>query len=163
MNGNGLVMKFFIMIFYTIFFFIKKGYQNIFGIRTNGARAVVINEHEEILLVLHSYIPGWHFPGGGVDKGESPREAIIREVREEAGIIVKETPCIFDCYYNKIAGVDDIVSLYIIKNFECQSFKSSEILEAKWFARDQLPKDISSASQRRINEVFYNQKKIEKW
>lgn len=156
-------MKFIITIFYKLIFFIQKGYQNIFTIRTNGARAIIINERGEILLVLHTYISGWHFPGGGVDKGESPREAIIREVREEAGIIVKETPCIFDCYYHKIAGVDDIVSLYIIRHFECQNFKSPEILETKWFSLDQLPINISSASKRRIDEVFYNQKKIENW
>ncbi len=156
-------MNLIIKIFYTVAFFIKKGYQNIFRIRSNGARAIVINERGEILLVLHTYIPGWHFPGGGVDKGESPREAIIREVREEAGIIVQEIPSIFDCYYNKIVGVDDIVSLYIIKNFECKSFKSHEIREAKWFALNQLPMDISNASKRRINEVFYNQKRLEKW
>ena len=157
------MLKNIIIILYTILFFIKKSFQIVFGIRTNGARAIVINKQNEILLVLHSYIPGWHFPGGGVDKGESPREAVIREVREEAGIIVKETPTIYDCYYHKISGVDDIVSLYIIKEFECKSFKSSEILEAKWFALEQLPADISSASRRRVNEVFYNQKKIEKW
>ncbi len=156
-------MKLIIKICYKLAFFIKKVYQNIFQIRTNGARAIVMNERGEILLVLHTYIPGWHFPGGGVNKGESPREAIIREVREEAGVIVQEIPFIFDCYYNKIGGVDDIVSLYIIKNFECKSFKSHEILETKWFALDQLPVDISNASKRRVYEVFYNQKKIEKW
>lgn len=155
--------RYLIRIFYLLSFFIQKKYQSIMGIRTFGARVVVINEKGELLLVKHTYFSGWHFPGGGVEKGESPREAAIREVREEAGIIAKESPSIFDCYLNKMMGVDDIVSLYILKNFECQSFKSSEILEAKWFALENLPTDLSGATKRRIHEVFYNQKKIEKW
>lgn len=152
-----------IKVIYIIIFVIIKFYQIIFRVRTNGARAMILNEHGEVLLVLHSYFPGWHFPGGGVNKGESPREAVIREVKEEAGIIVKETPKIFECYFHKIAGVDDIISLYIIRKFECQSFKSSEILEAKWFSLKNLPSDLSKASKRRINEVFYNYKISEKW
>ena len=40
----------------------------------------------QILLVKHSYIPGWHLPGGGVDHGEDIHTAAIREVYEETGI-----------------------------------------------------------------------------
>ena len=156
-------MNLIIRFLYLVVFLFKKSYHRALGMRTNGVRAVIINDRSEILFVMHTYIPGWHFPGGGVDKGESPREAIIREVREEAGIHVKEAPLIYDCYFHKIAGVDDIVSLYIIKNFECQSFNSSEILEAKWFSLEQLPNEVSLASKRRIGEIFYNQIKIESW
>ena len=41
------------------------------------------NQHGEILLVNHTYVPGWYLPGGGVDHGENIYQAIIREVYED--------------------------------------------------------------------------------
>ncbi len=141
----------------------KKSYQKLVGRTTNGARAVIINDKDEVLLVMHTYTPGWHFPGGGVDKGESPREAVIREVREEAGVIVQENPVIFECYFNIYGGVDDIVSLYIIKKFQIQKIKSKEIAEVKWFPINRLPENASKATKRRIAEIFFNLEKSERW
>lgn len=148
---------------FLIILIIKKSYQKLVGISTNGARAVILNERQEVLLVRHTYTPGWHFPGGGVDKGESPRQAVIREVREEVGIIVEENPVIFECYFNVYGGVDDIVSLYLIKKFQIQNFKSKEIAEAKWFSINRLPEDVSKATKRRIGEIFFENKKSERW
>ncbi|WP_397601731.1 NUDIX domain-containing protein, partial [Silvanigrella sp.] len=97
------------------------------------------------------------------DKGESPREAVIREVREEAGVIVQENPVIFECYFNIYGGVDDIVSLYIIKKFQIQKIKSKEIAEVKWFPINRLPENASKATKRRIAEIFFNLEKSERW
>ncbi|APJ04718.1 NUDIX domain-containing protein [Silvanigrella aquatica] len=155
--------KLMMQIIYKIILYLKIIFNTIVGMRTNGARALIINDQNEILLVFHTYIAGWHFPGGGVDKGESPREAVVREVREEAGIIVKNSPVLFDNYYHTFAGADDIVCLYVIRDFDCQSFQSSEIQSVKWFSLKELPLDISKATQRRINEYFYNHKKLEYW
>ena len=152
-----------IKVIFKIIIFFKIIYNSILGMRTNGVRALILNDKNEILLVFHTYIPGWHFPGGGVDKGESPRQAIIREVHEEAGIIVKEEPTLYECYHHKYAGAEDIICMYIIKKFESQSFQSPEIKEAKWFSLDKLPHDISKASKRRIGEYFFKQEKSENW
>lgn len=51
-----------------------------------GAGMLLLNEKGEILLVKPSYREHWSIPGGGVEEGESPREACIREVREETGL-----------------------------------------------------------------------------
>jgi 8-oxo-dGTP diphosphatase len=42
----------------------------------------------EILLLRSSYRPGWSLPGGGIARGETPREAAARELREEVGLVV---------------------------------------------------------------------------
>lgn len=48
--------------------------------------AVFFNHRGDVLLVNPTYKPYWNLPGGQIDRGESPRDACIREVREELGI-----------------------------------------------------------------------------
>jgi ADP-ribose pyrophosphatase YjhB (NUDIX family) len=52
-------------------------------------RAVVLNEREEVLLVREKEDGLWTLPGGWVDVGESPSEAVEREVKEESGYEVR--------------------------------------------------------------------------
>ncbi len=51
-----------------------------------GAGALFFNEVGQILLVKPNYKPGWLVPGGAVEESESPREACLREVKEEIGL-----------------------------------------------------------------------------
>lgn len=48
--------------------------------------AVFFDSDDRLLLVKPTYKDGWNLPGGAVDAGETPREACVREVREELGI-----------------------------------------------------------------------------
>lgn len=51
--------------------------------KTIGAKALLLNEANEILLLKPTYKTTWHLPGGVVDMGEEPRDALTREVQEE--------------------------------------------------------------------------------
>ncbi len=55
--------------------------------------AALINDNDEVLLAQRpkgKRLPGkWEFPGGKVEKDESPESALVRELREELGIHVK--------------------------------------------------------------------------
>jgi ADP-ribose pyrophosphatase YjhB (NUDIX family) len=51
-----------------------------------AAGALFFDEHDRVLMVEPAYKDYWDIPGGYVEHGESPREACIREVREELGI-----------------------------------------------------------------------------
>jgi len=56
----------------------------------DGAVAVVFDdEKENVLLVKRRDVPVWVLPGGGIDPGESPEEAAVREVQEESGLEVR--------------------------------------------------------------------------
>ena len=45
-----------------------------------GVNAAVFNDRGQVLLVQHRYTPGWRLPGGGVDRGEPPELAVMREL-----------------------------------------------------------------------------------
>lgn len=142
-----------------------KTYQKCVGMTTYGTRAIILNSQNEVLLVKHTYTPGWHFPGGGVERGESPRQAVIREIKEEAGIISLQQPEIIDCYSNVYLGVPDIVTLYLIKEFQITPFEcNKEIAEVKWFSIENLPADATNATKKRVAEVFFAQPRYsENW
>ena len=53
---------------------------------TLGTRTAVFDGDNQVLLVRHSYGPGWLLPGGGVERGETIFDSAKREIREEAGI-----------------------------------------------------------------------------
>ena len=61
--------------------------------RNDGAVGVVINDSNEILLVKQYRPPTqsftWELPGGGTDEGEDHKTALIREVKEEAGVVIE--------------------------------------------------------------------------
>jgi len=66
-----------------------------FGVRSGGCPYVIrpcayaLVQDGEGRIALVRTPAGWFLPGGGIDKGETPEEAIEREVREECGLLVK--------------------------------------------------------------------------
>ena len=54
-----------------------------------AAGALFLNEHNELLLVKPHYREQWLLPGGVVEKDESPKQACIREIKEELGLQVR--------------------------------------------------------------------------
>ncbi len=58
--------------------------------RAEGATVAVLAE-DRLLVVRHSYTPGFGLPAGGIAKGEAPRAAARRELMEETGIEAAET------------------------------------------------------------------------
>ena len=131
----------------------SKALQRMLGFKTLGVRAHVLNPEGKVLLVRHTYTAGWYLPGGGVNRGETPREAIARELREETGIRVTGVPELYSVYFHPQERVDDYVVLFRIMGFETEPADSPEIETTGWFAPDALPGDLSPATARRLREI----------
>lgn len=136
--------------------YLRRKVQHGLHFSTIGVKAFIVNDKHEILLVEHTYMHGWHLPGGGVSPNETPLEAVIREVREETGIIITSPPELFAIYTNEIYGASDYPILYIVKDFEELPHPApcSEIRAKGWFPPDALPKDTPLHTQQRIKEVL---------
>lgn len=123
---------------------------------TLGVRAVVIDEAGAVLLLRHSYVPGWHLPGGAVDPGESADAAVLRELFEETAVTPTAPPRLHGLLLNRHLGGRDHVAVYVIDRFErgVANVPNREIVEIGFFAPGALPPDTSPATRRRIAEVL---------
>ena len=83
---------------------------------TLGARVLVRDESDRVLLIEHTYVPGWYLPGGGVDRGETMVEAARRELREETGIACGDLS-LFGLYFNRKASPRDHVGLFLARDW----------------------------------------------
>src|SRR6202142_445976 len=108
---------------------------------TLGARAMVIDGSGRVFLVKHSYVPGWHLPGGGVETGETALEALTRELAEEGNIQPVGTPGLHGLFFNRRTSRRDHVALYIVRDFrqDGRPVPNHEIVEHGFFAPGALP------------------------
>ncbi len=131
---------------------------------TLGVRGLVLDGDGKIFLIKHSYVPGWHLPGGGVEPGETALEALARELMEEGNLEIA-APEFFGLYFNKLASNRDHVALYVIRSFRQTSAPkpNAEIVDHGFFAHDHLPADTTAATRARIAEVLEARPKNECW
>jgi 8-oxo-dGTP pyrophosphatase MutT (NUDIX family) len=121
---------------------------------TLGTRTAVI-DGSNVLLVRHSYAPGWLFPGGGVERGESLAEAALRELREEAGVVAEEAPLLHGVFLNDGNFPGDHIACFVVRKFRREPLpKSLEIAEARFFPLDRLPDDTTGGTRRRLKEIL---------
>ena len=132
----------------------------ILRLQTHGVR-VILRNGNKILLVKHPYDDFWVFPGGGVRCNENPVVAGAREVLEETGYSIIGDMKMLGEYINKSSGKNDIVTVFVAEKFMKAETKQKlldkiEIEKCQWFDMDKLP-EISSATEKRINELTSNQ------
>jgi 8-oxo-dGTP pyrophosphatase MutT (NUDIX family) len=121
---------------------------------TLGVRGVVLNEARQVLLVEHTYIHGWHLPGGGVERGEAAEEALERELVEEAGVKLNGPPALVAIHMNRTRFRGDHVLLYRIEDWTpCPATSVGEIHQVEWFAPDALPVDATQKTRLWVAEA----------
>lgn len=120
---------------------------------TLGVRVIVEDGNGCVLLVRHTYLPGWYLPGGGIKARETLHEAAVRELEEETGVVARETPRLFAAYTNFNQSRSDHVLLYVLRRFERNEWSPGfEIAECDFFPPGDLPRDVSPATLRRLEE-----------
>ncbi len=123
---------------------------------TLGVRAIVLDGEGRVLLVRHTYVPGWHFPGGGVERGETMLASLARELAEEANIVMEEPPRLHGLFFNRAVSPRDHVAVYVVRRFRqtAPHVADREIAEARFFASDALPEGAGRATRARLAEVL---------
>ena len=124
--------------------------------------AIVLNDAGHVLLQLSKDVHRWIVPGGMLEPGELPSDAIIREMHEEAGIRVRPT---------RISGVYTMPVIqypngdratYVITQFVCQLLSGTphvhddESLDWRFFPPHDLPKDLRPDARTRIEDALAN-------
>src|SRR5688500_11712302 len=84
--------------------------------RTQGVRAIALTPEGHVVLIRHSYVPGWHLPGGGRRRDEDPQAAMLRELREEIGLVSHGSVDFFSEYHQIVDFRRDCVSLFVVRD-----------------------------------------------
>ena len=123
---------------------------------TLGVQGMIIDEKDQILLVRHGYRPGWHLPGGGVERGETIVQALERELLEEVGVELMQTPKLHGIFANFTHFPGDHIAIYIVRNWHQANIPQAgvEILEQKFVPLNKLPDDLAEGARYRIREHF---------
>lgn len=118
---------------------IRRVYWFVFRPRTRGVKCVI--EHDgRWLMIRNSYGRGhWTFPGGKVDRGEEPRIAAMREVREEVGIGLDDVVPIGDYYTTREHKRDTVYCFVARVASPVHTIDEGEIAEAEWITFADLP------------------------
>ena len=132
---------------------------------TLGVRAVVLDAENRVFLVKHSYVSGWHLPGGGVEVGETLRQALQRELAEEGRIELVGEPALHGIYLNSHVSRRDHVAVYLVRHFRQDRLPepNREIIDCGFFETQALPVDTTVGTRLRISEVIENRPPTQTW
>jgi ADP-ribose pyrophosphatase YjhB (NUDIX family) len=132
---------------------------------TLGVRAVVLDTENRVFLVKHSYVSGWHLPGGGVETGETFLEALQRELAEEGRIELVGEPTLQGIYLNRHVSRRDHVAVFLVRHFRQDRLPepNREIIDCGFFETQALPAETTAGTRRRISEVIENRPAIQTW
>jgi len=120
---------------------------------TVTAAAVVVNDEGRVLLLDHVFRAGngWGIPGGFIDGGEQPEDAVRRELREEADMELASAEFAFA---RSLSNPSQIEIIFLCRPAGRARAQSVEIKSAAWFAPDALPPGLVTDQRRLIERAL---------
>ena len=117
------------------------------------AGAIITDDEGRVLLLKHRFrpSPGWGVPGGFIEEGEQPEEALRRELREEVELELKQVKLFTTRAFSEPKQIEIIFTARAIEDTERLSF---EIQKAAWFSRDELPAELPRDQAQLINQAL---------
>ena len=131
---------------------LRRLYWRILRPTTRGARAIVLDAADNVLLVRHKYGNGWFLPGGRIRVKESPEIGLRRELSEELGLTGFTMERLLGTYENNQEGKKDTITVFVVRAAERPKKQHFEIESTEYFALDALPDSTSPGTKRRIRE-----------
>lgn len=120
---------------------------------TIGSFGIICDENHRILLVHRTDIDFWNLPGGGVEQGEAPWEACVREVKEETGLDVEISRMIGT--YSK-PDKNEIVFSFECKIISGKITLNEEARDIRYFDIDKIPTNTIKKQVERIKDYAKN-------
>jgi 8-oxo-dGTP pyrophosphatase MutT (NUDIX family) len=122
---------------------------------TMGVRGAAIDRENRVILIRHTYTPGWHLPGGGVEVGETAAEALARELREEANVRITGDAVLHGLFHQPQFSRRDHVAVFVVRDFEWPGppKPNREIAECGLFPLTALPAETGAGTRRRLSEI----------
>ena len=117
-----------------------------------GVHAVPLTAHGTVVLVRLRYARGWRLPGGGRKRGEAPVDGMLRELREEIGLVG----------HGAIERLDDISldlnpgdrsALFLVRDVVYQPRRSLEIEEVREFDPADLSDDVARSTRETLADL----------
>jgi mutator protein MutT len=123
---------------------------------TVTAGAIVIDEDGRVLLLNHRFRggSGWGIPGGFLESGEQPEQALRREMREEVGLELEDVQIIHSRSFKHVQQIEILFRCRVKLNHSNKARpQSSEIRKAEWFHVNALPTGLPK-DQRTLIEIY---------
>jgi len=132
---------------------------------TLGVRALVVDAQGRVFLVRHTYVRGWHLPGGGVEPRETIAQALARELREEGNIELVGPPALHGVFFNGRISGRDHVALFVVRSFRQPGppVPNREIAAHGFFPPDELPDGTTVGTRARIAEILLGAPATDLW
>lgn len=129
------------------------------GALVTHVAVALFDDRRRVLCVRQNYRSRlWSLPGGGVEDGESPVAAAIRETTEEAGFHVRIDHLVGIYGTDRPGAISLCFRAHLIESGDW--LPSGEISDRGWFARDLLPPELSPRMRQRIADAFVGERGV---